>query len=338
MIRCLTIITLCLGLFACRDKSAQLRYQKLLSKHQTLDKTYQDLATTHEQLKARFDSVSLKNADLRNTPSRRLVEIRKLARESELTKAEKEAEELVKLYPHTEEGKIAKDFIEKLEKRRETKRLEEAQAKEAKLEKEARKKRLGFKVLAEKLNIIQGNSVLRFSDFLIAKHRISDRCQGRQVVEPAPRSHHFLSATLLINSIKSPKGRQKVPPIELYSYSDGKLVHHSGITYKFYKWASYAAYRANKEEYGHSFQYVSSIPYSISAYVEDAVLQKPLFLLVRKTDCIELDNTYVVRQSDGTSYGYLETWDYCRGDDETLTLEQALKYYHTIKIFNKDKL
>ena len=332
MIRYLTIITLCLGLFACRDKSAQLRYQKLLSKHKTLNETYQDLTTTHEKLKAKFDSVSLKNADLRNTPSRRLVEIRKLARESELSKAEKEAEELVKLYPHTEEGKIAKDFVEKLEKRRETKRLEEAQAKEAKLEEEARKKRLGFAVLQEKLNFTEGKVNLKFSDISITRNFVYGRYGGQYRSKPAFKNRHFITATLRITS---QDWQPYITPLGVYIYRDGKLVCVDTPEVEYYQWSSYDAFQHKKIDYRNSFEHASSVPFSISFTVEDSLLNRPLFLMAKKSNCLR------VWQSENDEGRYIVSLNsYCKSQmyKETLTLDQALKYYHTIKIFNKDKL
>lgn len=272
----------------------------------------------YDELKNQLETCQNENAELKNTPANRLLKAQKLETEGNLSQAESEYRELLEKFPKTDEAKQAQVFIDKVEKEREQKRLEEE-----------RKKQLGFKALNEKTIIEQGDCKLTFSGIQLANRWIFDRYGNEWRYIEAERGDKYLTFTL---SVTSKSKNPNLPPIYVYQLINGELQYVSTAYYKFYRWDDYASYLGNNADYNNDFARTETIRFSpgavitMSDYNENAT-----FLMVKKTNCVyRSENRY-----DNPPVSYSNT---SCNYDRTLNLDQADSEYFTIKIFNKDKI
>lgn len=272
----------------------------------------------YDELKNQLETCQNENAELKNTPANRLLRAQKLETDGNLSQAESEYRELLEKFPKTDEAKHAQAFIDKVEKEREQKRLEEE-----------RKKQLGFKALNEKIIIEQGDCKLTFSSIKLANRWIFDRYGNEWRYIEAERGEKYLTFTL---SVTSKSKNPKLPPIYVYQLINGELQYVSTAYYKFYRWDDYASYLGNNADYNNDFSRTEKIRFSpgavitMSDYNENAT-----FLMVKKTNCVyRSENRY-----DNPPVSYSNT--NCNYD-RTLNIDQADSEYFTIKVFNKDKI
>jgi len=272
----------------------------------------------YNKLKTELEECSQENKELKNTPANRLLSAQKLETDGKLIQAENEYRELVGKSPKSEEGKVAQKFIDKVEKEREEKKIEEE-----------RKKRLGFKVLKENSSIKQGGCKLTFSNIKLENRWIFDRYGNQWRYIDAERGNKYLTFSLSITSdIKSPE----LPPIYVYQLIDGKLEYKTTAYYKFHRWEDYGSYLGNDADYSNDFSRTATIRFSPGAQLEmDSYNKYPTFLLVKKSNC-------VYRNEDKFGNPPVSYLNSNCNHDQSLTVDMATEDYFTIKIFNKTKI
>jgi len=272
----------------------------------------------YDKMKTQLEECSKENEELKNTPENRLLSAQKLETDGKLDFAETEYKELIEKFPKSEEAKIAQQFIDKIEKEREQKKIEEE-----------RKKRLGFKVLEQKSSIKQGGCKLTFSNIKLSNRWIFNRYGNEWRYIEAERGNKYLTFTLRITAdSKSPN----LPPIYVYQLIDGKLQYKATAFYKFYRWEDYGSYLGNDADYGNDFARTATIRFSPGAQiVMDDYNKYPTFLMVKKSNC-------VYRNVEGYGSPPVSYSNANCNYDRTLTVDMASEDYFTIKIFNKGKI
>lgn len=272
----------------------------------------------YNDLKNKLEQCIIENEELKNTPENRLLSAQKLETDGNLALAETEYRELLEKYPKSKEVKIAQKFIDKVEKERKQKKIEEE-----------RKKQLGFKVLIQTTSIKQGDCKLKFSNIKLKNRWIFDRYSDEWRYIEAERGNKYLTFNLSITaSSKSPQ----LPPIFVYQLIDGKLQYKSTANYEFYRWDDYGSYLGNDADYNNDFARTATIRFSPGAeIIMDEYNKYPTFLVVKKSNCVYRNEKRIGRPP--VSYSS-SNCNY----DMTLSVDKAISDYFTIRVFNKNKI
>jgi len=272
----------------------------------------------YEELKSQLVACKNENAELKNSPANRLLKAQKFEVDGDLVRAEREYGEILEKYPKAEEAEKARKFVDKIEKEREQKRLEEK-----------RKKQLGFKALQEMTTIEQGDCKLTFSNIKLSNRWAFDRYGDEWRYIQAERGNKYIIFTLNVTSkTKNPN----LPPIYVYQLIDGELQYVSTAYYKFYRWDDFGSYLGNDADYNNDFARTKTVRFSPGAVVTMSDYNKnPTFLMVKKANCVyrsvsRFNNPPVSYENTNCNY------------DMTLNLEKADSNYFVIKIFNKNKI
>lgn len=274
----------------------------------------------YEALKKENQALKEQVEELQNTPTNLLALGYELIANNRNDSAKIVLNKIIKKFPSSTEASEAEGIITKIE-------TAEKEAKE-KVEKEAQKRALGFKILKESANISFDNNTANIKSVSIGKRWIFDAYEDEWHYKVAEKDEIYVLAKL---SISSKDKDPKLPPLGVYSYSDGKLVKLSEMSYRFARWAGYGEYLGNYADYGNDFAYTSTILFSNAATIKKSYQNEVIFVVIKKTGCLERHASRFL----SPPVGYVSN-----GSDmaSILTVDDFDSNYQVVKIFNKNKL
>ncbi|MBO4587502.1 MAG: hypothetical protein J5711_01195 [Bacteroidales bacterium] len=282
----------------------------------------------YEALQKENQALKEQVEELQNTPTNLLALGHELIANNRNDSAKVVLNKLIKKFPSSPEASEAEGIVNKIEKaEKEAREKAEKESKE-KAEKEAQKRALGFKILKESTNITFDNNTANIKSISMGKRWVSDAYDDSWHYQDAEKDEIFVLTKL---SITSKDKDPKLPPIGVYSYSNGKLVKLSEMSYRFSRWAGYGEYLGNYADYGNDFAHTSTISFSNAAAIKKSYQNEVIFVVMKKTGCLErhasiLSNPPVGYVSNGSDMA------------SNLTVDDFDSQYQVVKIFNKNKL
>lgn len=250
--------------------------------------------------------------------NQRLDNINRLIKDGNLDAATTEIDNLVALFPKSNEAKQEISLRAKIDGIR-----------QAKIEEERRIKALGFKVLKDNMNVSFEDIKASFSGFKTASTYTFDSYDSHYRYLQADKNCKYISAAM---SITSSSSNPKLPQCAIY-YIDGDVLKYSNIrfTTRFARWDDYGSYLGNDTDFNNDFSKVNTVRFKIGAEVEDENLKRPFVVVLKKEGVLE--RTIDRFSNPPVSYNGYTSFS------STLTLEDVGKsgQYTVIKRYNFDK-
>jgi hypothetical protein len=311
------IIALALLVTSCNNGIKQSDYDALQTRCGALQKELSECKNTIDELQNTIN-------ELQNTPQARLIRGRQAYMENDFVIAKKEFNDLIEKFNGSDEAIKAKLLVDEIENQERKKR-----------EAEERKKTQGFKVLKENSSVTVGDVTVKFNSVKTGNRWISDDYGYEYLYRSAERGEIYLLANV---SISSESKNPDLPPIAVYTMSDGTLSLEGTMRYEFYKWRDYGAYLGNYTDDGNNFSHTKTIRFSCGISLSKTDMSnKTIFVVVKKVNCFYRKD--VRHANPPVSYTQYKE-DYSTDCDlkQTLTVDDFDNDYVLIKVFNRNKL
>lgn len=271
---------------------SQSDYDKLKSKNESLSERISGLNSTIQSLR---DSVSI----LSYPAEQRFNHILELIRNEEYGEAKKNIAELKNIFPHSHESSKCDEQSDIINKKIAEKKAEEE-----------RIKALGFKVFKDNVIVNINKTICRYSGFNYGRTYTFDYCND--VSEYSYRTADKDNTYILVSLNMSTKEKYaSTPSMKVYKIENGKLKEVGYFSEEYATWTSYGAKIGNYSDDSHDFSKVNSINYKMAAEISIEDSQKPLVILISKSQDSLGDN---------------------------LTVEDVNNHYIVVKILNRNKL
>lgn len=233
-----------------------------------IEKKYQDsLLSVRNELEEAKVQIEL----LSYPADQRLQKTKDLIDAGELDKAKSEIEQLINLFPNSDEASSSSELITKIEEIKESKRIEEE-----------RIKALGFKALTIVQNITIGKNKVSFSNFKIGlkyTHDVYPTYTGSEWREhTADKGCSFMSCNM---DVTSSSNNPNIPTIAFYSVEGDKLVRKNTFWVNFARWSDYGSYLGNYPDHKNDFAKVNTVKFRLGAQLENDIISKPYVVVLK---------------------------------------------------------
>lgn len=279
------------------------------------NKSQEDLALARDSIRVLQKQVM----KLSYPANQRLDDINKLIKAGDLDAATIEIDNLVALFPKSNEAQQEINLRTKIEKLR-----------QAKIEEEKRIKALGFKVLKDNTSVSFEDIKVSFSRFQTANTFTFDSYDDHYHYVQADKNHKYISASMNITSSSS---NPKLPQCAVY-FVNGDILEYSYTTFitRFTRWDDYGSYLGNYADYNNDFSKVNTVRFKIGAEVKDENLKRPFVVVLKKEGVLE--RKYEQFSNPEISYSGYASFA------STLTLADVGEsgQYAVVKRYNFDKL
>lgn len=279
------------------------------------NKSQQELASARDSIRVLQKQVM----ELSYPANQRLDNINKLIKAGDLDAATAEIDDLVALFPKSNEAQQENSLRTKIEKLH-----------QAKIEEEKRIKALGFKVLKDNMSVSFGDVKASFSGFQTAKTFTFDSYDDNYRYFQADKNQKYISASM---SITSSSSNPKLPQCAVY-FVNGDVLEYSYTTFitRFARWDDYGSYLGNYADFNNDFSKVNTVRFKIGAEVKDENLKRPFVVVLKKEGVLE--RKYEQFSTPEISYSGYASFA------STLTLADVGEsgQYAVVKRYNFDKL
>lgn len=279
------------------------------------NKSQQELASARDSIRVLQKQVM----ELSYPANQRLDNINKLIKAGDLDAATAEIDNLVALFPKSNEAQQENSLRTKIEKLH-----------QAKIEEEKRIKALGFKVLKDNMSVSFGDVKASFSGFQTANTFTFDSYDDSYRYVRADKNQKYISASM---SITSSSSNPKLPQCAVY-FVNGDVLEYSHTTFitRFARWDDYGSYLGNEADFNNDFSKVNTVRFKIGAEVKDENLKRPFVVVLKKEGVLERRNEPFSNPEISYS-GYASF-------ASTLTLADVGEsgQYAVVKRYNFDKL
>ena len=279
------------------------------------NKSQQELASARDSIRVLQKQIM----ELSYPANQRLDNINKLIKAGDLDAATAEIDNLVALFPKSNEAQQENSLRTKIEKLH-----------QAKIEEEKRIKALGFKVLKDNMSVSFGDVKASFSGFQTANTFTFDSYDDHYRYFQADKNQKYISASM---SITSSSSNPKLPQCAVY-FVNGDVLEYSYTTFitRFARWDDYGSYLGNDADFNNDFSKVNTVRFKIGVEVKDENLQRPFVVVLKKEGVLE--RTYEQFSTPEISYSGYASFA------STLTLADVGEsgQYAVVKRYNFDKL
>lgn len=272
----------------------------------------------YDKLKAELSECKKNVEELQNTPQIRLSKGQQYLSKNDITNAKKEFNALIEKFGETDEALKAKSLIADIEK-------QEQERKEA----EEKKRTLGFKILTENSSVTAGDVTVKFNTVTTGQQWVFDNYGDEWRYRSAERGEKYVLAKV---SISSDNKNPELPPIGVYSMSNGSLSLIGAMGYEFSRWDDYSSYLGNDHDFKNDFAHTRTIPFSLGLSVpNETSTNDAVFVVVKRENCYyrstdRFGNPPVSYSSSGCNL------------KPNLTIDDFDKDYILVKIFNRNKM
>lgn len=300
------IITFCIALFvvfgfaSCSNES---------SKFEALEKSYQDSIV---DLKKQLAEAKSLIETLRYPADQRLQKAQSYFDKGELDEAEREINDLKKLFPNSQETTSSLALKQKISQKRDEIKKEEE-----------RVKALGFKAI-QQLSVLKIDyNTITLSNITTGSRFVFDAYDDSWYYRDADRGSKYVTMQM---SVTSTSHEPQLPQAALYSINGDEMDFVSTFDTKFARWRDYGAYLGNYHDSTNDFSKVSTVKFKLGCQVNEGVLSKPYAIVLMNKNVLH----YRYERFDNPPVSYVGSADY----PQKLTLDNFQSDYTLVKTVN----
>lgn len=242
----------------------------------------------------------------------RLLHINNLLSKGNLDKAEEELDQLVIIFPYSQEAKEEKKI----------KNLISSERDKIRREKE-RIAALGFKALSQKSSLVVDYNTITLSSFSCSDRFIFDSYGDRWFYRTADRDNRYVTMSM---SVKSTSKSPKLPQFAVYSINGSTMRLECTFQTEYARWRDYGAYLGNYHDTHNDFSKVSTVSFKLGAEVSQDI--------TRGAYAIVMYNENVLIEQYNRFKNPPKYWTGSAPFASTLTIDSFETNYVLIKIFN----
>lgn len=279
------------------------------------DRSQRELAIARDSIKILEAHI----AKLSYPANQRLKNINQLINSGLLDSATIEIDELLFLFPKSDEAQMEAKLKNKI-----------SIIRQAKIEEENRRKALGFKALKDNPVASFDDIKASFSGFRIANTFTFDNYGSEYRYLQADKNCKYVSASMNITSTDS---NPKLPQCAIYFVEGDVLSYrYDSFSTHFARWDDYGSYLGNYADYNNDFSKVNTVRFKIGVELKDEDLKQPFVIVMKKEGVLE--RTYNSFARPEISYSGLASFA------SAITLSDVSESgdYVIIKKYNFDKL
>jgi len=273
----------------------------------------------YDSLQKQLNDCNQKYDDLSNTPQIRLTKALKYHSDNNIKDAKIEFENIVNLFPGTDEAIKSQEYIDNYIK------IEKQTA-----DLEAKKKALGFKGIKEVSKVKVNDISISVKNTTSGNSFSFDSYGDEYRYIGAEKDEIYIVSKI---SVTSESKDPNLSPIMLYKLANGQLEYLGMMIYRFSRWDDYGSYLGNDADYNNDFAHTKTISFNCGhAISKNDFNNHAIFVVIHRVNCVFRErNDY---GNPPINYNISSSYK----PKKILNLNNLDKEYVLIKVFNKNKL
>lgn len=229
-----------------------------------------------------------------------------------MNQADEELNQLVRIFPHSQEAKEEKRIKGQIASERDKIRKEEE-----------RRAALGFKALPQKSSLVVDYNTITLSSFSCGNRFIFDAYGDSWFYRTADKDNKYVTMSM---SVKSTSKYPQLPQFAVYSIKGSTMEFERSFQTEYARWKDYGAYLGNYHDTHNDFSKVSTVLFKLGAEVNQDI--------TRGAYAIVMYNENVLTEQYDRFRNPPQYWTGTASFAPTLTIGSFDTNYVLIKLFN----